>query len=149
MKKNIYSLAPLAKLLTASNRRYLSFISAFDDPHNGREDLKKISAPTVKNNRRYKGFNLFDQEDLSLLLVIARGEFNISGFTNKAIRAMLKQRSTGQVSRLIKRLREHGIIRKTARAYKYYLTDLGKRLIATALSVKEFIIIPKLNTALD
>jgi len=35
MKKNIYSLAPLQKLLVASNRRYLEFISAFDDHSSG------------------------------------------------------------------------------------------------------------------
>jgi hypothetical protein len=35
MKKNIYSLFPLAGLLKAVNRRYLEFISSFDDPTKG------------------------------------------------------------------------------------------------------------------
>jgi len=144
MKKNIYSLGPLRKLLTASNRRYLEFISAFDDYGSGRHNLNRISQPVKKNNRKYKGFNFFDDNDLRLLLTIARGEFNISGFKNKSIRKHWPAKSSGQISRLIKRLRMHGLIRKATNAYKYYLTKLGKRVIATALKIKELIIVPAL-----
>jgi len=144
MKKNIYSLAPLEKLLVASNRRYLEFISAFDDHSSGRSNLKRVSQPVQKHNRKYRGFNFFDSDDLKLLLIIARGEFNISGFKNKDIRKYLLQKNTGQVSRLIKRLRMHGLIRKAQNVYKYYLTKLGKKVIATALKIRELMIVPKL-----
>jgi len=144
MKKNIYSLAPLRQLLVASNRRYLEFISAFDDHSSGRSNLERISQPVKKNSRKYKGFNFFDHDDLKLLLTIARGEFNISGFQNKSLRQHLTDKNSGQISRLIKRLRTHGLIRKAKNAYKYYLTKLAKQLIATALKIKEFIIVPKL-----
>ena len=144
MKKNIYSLAPLRELLVASNKRYLQFISAFDDHRAGRDKLKRISQPLQKNNRRYKGFNLFDQDDLNLLLAIVRGEFTISGFQNKDVRKYLPGKNCGQVSRLIKRLRTHGLIRKAKNAYKYYVTKLGKQVIVTALKIKELFIIPEL-----
>lgn len=144
MKKNIYSLVALQKLLLASNRRYLEFISAFDDPSSGQRNLTRVSQPVQENNRKYGGFNFFDSTDLKLLLTIARGEFNISGFKNRDIRKYLATKSTGQVSRLIKRLRIHGLIRKAKNAYKYYLTKLGKKVIATALKIKELFIVPKL-----
>ena len=35
LKKNIYSLFPLASLLQACNRRYLEFISTLEDPSRG------------------------------------------------------------------------------------------------------------------
>ncbi len=43
MKKNIYSLFPLAGLLKAVNRRYLEFISSFDDPTNRIKNLNKVT----------------------------------------------------------------------------------------------------------
>jgi hypothetical protein len=144
MKKNIYSLAPLRELLVASNRRYLQFISAFADHSSGRAKLKHLSQSLQKNNRRYKGFNFFDQDDLNLLLAIVRGEFTISGFRNKDIRKYFPGKNCGQVSRLIKRLREYGLIRKAKNAYKYYATKLGKQIIVTALKIKELFIIPEL-----
>jgi hypothetical protein len=59
MKKNIYSLYILAQLLKESNRRYLEFISTFDDPSDGIKKLAKISDPVKKDQRSYKGFNFF------------------------------------------------------------------------------------------
>ncbi len=144
MKKNIYSLAPLRELLVASNRRYLEFISAFDDHSSGRTHLERISRPVQKNHRKYKGFNFFDNDDLKLLLAVVRGEFTISGFQNKDIRKYLPGKNSGQVSRLIKRLRIHGLIRKAKNAYKYYVTKLGKQIILTALKIKELFIVPEL-----
>lgn len=144
MKKNIYSLRPLRELLISSNRRYLEFISAFDDHSAGRRKLSRISQPKKKNNRKYKGFNFFDKDDLTLLLVIVRGEFNVSGFRNKDIRKYLKVKNSGKVSRMIKRLRTHGLIRKAKNAYKYYVTKLGKQVIAIALKIKELFIVPEL-----
>jgi hypothetical protein len=146
MKKNIYSLAPLRKLLKAANHRYLTFISEFDDRNTGNRNITKLSKPMKKNNRNYKGFNFFDSEDLKLLLTITRGEFNISGFQNKNIRQYMSAKTSEQVSRLIKRLHTHGLIKKIKNSYKYYLTNMGKQVISTALKIKEFVIIPQLNT---
>ncbi len=146
MKKNIYSLAPLRKLLKAANHRYLIFISEFDDRNTGNRTISKLSKPIKKNNRNYKGFNFFDIDDLKLLLTIARGEFNISGFQNKNIRQFMISKNSGQVSRLLKRLHTHGLIKKIKNSYKYYLTNLGKRVIAASLKIKEYVLIPQLNT---
>ena len=38
----------------------------------------------------------------------------------------------------------HGLIRKAQNVYKYYLTKLGKKVIVTALTIKEIMIVPKL-----
>ncbi len=83
LKKNIYSLSLLSHLLKASNRRYLEFISAFDNKEVGRKRLEKVSQSKKVNNRNYKGFNLFSKEDIDLLLIILRGEYNISGLETK------------------------------------------------------------------
>lgn len=145
LKKNIYSLTLLALLLKASNRRYLEFISAFDNKVAGRKRLDKVTKPKQENNRNYKGFNLFSNEDLALLLTVLRGEYNISGFRNKDIRRWLPKFNTGKISRLIKRMKVFGLIKKAGKTYKYYFTKLGKELVVTAEKLKETVLIPALN----
>jgi len=145
LKKSIYSLPLLAQLMIASNRRYLEFVSAIDDPSCGIKDLNKISRPTKDNGRSYRGFNLFHGEDLDLFRFVVRGEFNISGFQNRNLRALLPKKSAHQVSRLLKRLRKHGLIKRIANTYKYYLTALGRRVTTTALKLREMYVIPSLR----
>lgn len=145
VKKNIYSLGPLMGLFKASNKRYLEFISAFDNKEAGRKRLDKITKTKSVNNRNYKGFNLFSDQDLALLIAVLRGEYNISGFRNKDIRMKLPQFKTAKISRLIKRLNVFGLIKKVGKTYKYYLTKLGKEIVITAEKLKETVLIPALN----
>ena len=120
MKKTIYSLAPLRELLLAANRRYLwrkslkriEFISTIEDDKAGTGKLNKISAPVEENDRTYRGFNFFDPEDEEMFRSLSSGEFNISGFQNKDLRRRLTGKNTGQISRLMKRLRTHGLVKK-------------------------------------
>ena len=148
MQKTIYSLPALRELLEAANRRYLEFLSAVEDPRAGRNRLDKLSQPVEQEGRRYCGFNLFDRDDESLLCAIVRGEFNISGLQNKTLRQHLPEFNSGQMSRLLKRLRTHGLVKKVGHTYKYYVTAFGKEVVATALKLRELVIIPRLANAL-
>src|SRR3954466_7615725 len=121
----------MRELLEAANRRYLEFLSAVEDPRAGRD---KLSQAVEQEGRRYRGFNVFDPDDEILLCSILRGEFNISGLQNKTLRRHLPELNSGQVSRLLKRLRTHGLIKKIGRTYKYYATAFGKQAVATALN---------------
>ena len=143
LKKSIYSLSALSELLWASNRRYLEFISTLDDPSAGLRDLGKIVRPVREAGRSLPGFNLFDAEHLELFRTIIDGGFNVNGMQNRHLRERLGK-SGHQVSRLLKRLRCHGLIKKATRCYKYYLTSLGRRVTATALRLREMVIIPSL-----
>lgn len=144
MKKSLYSLSPLRPLLQAANRRYLEFLSQLADPTVGLKKVQAIAEPVRYNDRTYRGFNLFDAQELLLFRSIAAGEFTISGFTNAALRRLLPERSSSQLSRLLKRLRLHGLIRKIGHSYKYYLTQLGREVVLTALKLRELVVIPQL-----
>ena len=148
MKRSIYSLAPLRQVLAAANQRYLDFISTLDDSSAGIKHLNKLSRTVVDNERSYSGFNLFDDEDQTLFETIARGEFNIRGFQNKHLRQHLCDRSGAQTSRILKRLRLHGLIKKVHGTYRYYLTKLGRHATAAGLKLKQLFLIPQLATAM-
>jgi DNA-binding MarR family transcriptional regulator len=141
LKKNIYSLSFLSEILKVSNKRYLEFISAFDNKEIGRKRLEKVTSSINESNRNYKGFNFFSKYDLTVLLTIIRGEFNINGFRNKNLQKLLGLTSS-KISRLIKRLRVHGLIKKASDSYKYYLTKIGKETIIMAQKIKEQVLVP-------
>jgi hypothetical protein len=144
MKKTIYSLPVLKETFLAANQRYLKFISEIETPEVGAEKLYRLTETKTENDRRYKGFNLLAEEDTSFFRLLTRGEFFISGFTNKRLRQHLPHKNSGQVSRLLKRLRVHGLIKKVARRYKYYLTEFGRQVVLMALKLREMVIIPEL-----
>lgn len=145
MKKSIYSLKDLVKLMHDANRRYIEFLAAIDDPTNGIKRLNKVSKPVRADHRTYRGFNLFDGDDLDVFRILLRGEFMISGLKNADLRKHLPGKNTGQVSALIRRLRKHGIIKKARHCYKYYLTSFGRFVTTTALKLREMALIPMLR----
>jgi hypothetical protein len=142
MKKSTYSLPALRELIGAANQRYLEFISTIEDPTVGIKELEKISKPIVDAQRSYCGFNLFHGEDLRLFEGIVRGEFNICGFQNRSLRTILLGKTAHRISRLFKRLRMLGLIKRVQKTYRYYLTRLGQKVIIIALKLRTMFIIP-------
>jgi hypothetical protein len=144
MRKTIYSLPDLLGLLRAANERYLEHLSAIADPAPRLKELDRLSRPEREaDGRASRGFNLFDDEDLELCQALLRGEFAIGGLRNGHLQKLLGQ-SGHQVSHLLKRLRLHGLLKKVGRTYKYYLTGLGRRVIAAGVRLRQALVIPAL-----
>ena len=76
--------------------------------------------------------------------ILLRGEFTISGFTAKQLRQWIADKNPGQMTRLLRRLRAHGLIKKVSQRYKYYLTEFGRQAATMALKLREMTVIPQL-----
>jgi len=144
MQKTIYRLAPLREVLSAANHRYLAFLSDLADPTTGVAQVERLAETTRLDNRGYRGFNLCSADDLALFTALARGEWQISGFRNSGLRRVLPTYSGPQLSRVLKRLHAHGLIKKVGHTYKYYLTHAGQQVVVTALKLRELVVIPSL-----
>jgi hypothetical protein len=144
VRKSIYSLPDLQEMLRAANRRYLEFLSALEDPTAGIKNLEKISKRVQDGQRTHRGFNLFDSTDLAVFEAIVRGELDISGFQNRHLQALMPGKTAGQIARLLKRLRTHGLVKKIGCTYRYYLTQLGQRVVCAALKLRRLFLIPAL-----
>ena len=145
LKKSIYSLGDLAELMHAATARYLAYLSGLEDRAPGQVDLDRISRPAHDDHHRsYRGFNFFAATDLGVLLALVRGEYQISGLSNRWLRPVLPGLSGGQIGRILKRLRLHGLLKKVGCTYKYYLTRLGQKALLTALKLKEHLVVPTL-----
>jgi hypothetical protein len=126
---------------------YLEFLSAIEDDSAGADKLNKISRAVEENGRSYRGFNFFSDDDQEWFESLLRGEFNMSGFPSRNLRPRLQGITSGQISRLLKRLRIHGLIKKIGKTYKYYLTSFGRQVITLGLKLKQLHIIPQLSIA--
>jgi hypothetical protein len=79
---------------------------------------------------------------------LVRGEHCIRGLSNKAIRKRFPDKTSAQVSRMLKRLRIHGMIKKVGRTYHYYLTQLGRTVAIASAKIKHLVLIPQLQAGL-
>jgi len=148
VRKTIHSLGAIRELLADANRRYLAFISTLQDTSSGRTALDQVSR-TVRDaqNRPNRGINFFRDDDQELVLAVLRGENTITGITARRLRRVLTDWTPGQISRALRRLRAHGLLRKIGGTFKYYISDLGRRVLLAAQTVRETILIPALAHA--
>jgi hypothetical protein len=89
-----------------------------------------------------------DPHDVALLEVVARGEFATAGFRNREVRDLLypqaradeadeRHRLSAKVSRKLRLLRAHGLIKKVSRTHRYQLTERGRILAAAIHATRE------------
>ena len=141
LKKSIYSLIDLREILLGCNQRYLAFLSSLDDPSAGQRDLQRLSQPRVGADPSAMGPNFFNTADQALLRTLQHGEFNIHGWRRADLVARLNI-APSAMSRQIKRLHLLGLIKKVTHTYRYYLTRMGRAVIAAACSLTRFNIVP-------
>ena len=125
--------------------RSLAFLAALEDRSGGSGKLQHLTEPARDEQpRSYRGFDFFAGGDWSVLRAVLRGEYQIRGLSNRRLQRVLLGKNGGQISRVLKRLRLHGLVKKIGHTYKYYVTSLGQRARVAALKRKEPLILPTL-----
>ena len=148
LKKSRRSLGDLAGRMRAACARYLAFLPAWEDRSGGAVKLQQITEPARDEQPRSdRGFNFFAAGDRSVLRAILCGEFQFSGLSHRLLQRVLTGKNGGQTSRVLKRRRWHGLIKKTGHTYQYHVTNLGQRILIAALKLKEHLILPTLMPA--
>lgn len=112
-----------------------------------RRQVIKLGLPEHDaQGRSYRGFNPFLEEDAQILETVLRGEYALGGLTARRLSWQFPKLSRGRITRLLKRLRWHGLLRKIGHTYTYYVTALGQRLLMSVLQLKEQIFVAELGT---
>ena len=142
MRRGISDLASRAQLSQAANERYLEALASLNGEHPMQHLIDPICRTTVCQGRRERALRPWSQDDRLLLQTISGGEFALDGFRNRHLLAALfpetlhsppeKARAASRVTRKLRLLRAHGIIRKVGTSHRYLLTDDG-RAVATAI----------------
>jgi hypothetical protein len=152
MRKGVSDLHRRCQVSQQCNERYSDALAAA----RVNEKLKEVASSACnkirKQGKKYRGLNPWQDEDYRLLMFLSKGENAINGFRNKDFRKWLYPESekddkmqlkkfSGRITRRIKLLRMHGLIRKVPRANRYVLTEKGQKfscalITASTLDIK-------------
>ncbi|MGH2667882.1 MAG: hypothetical protein ACRDH5_01965 [bacterium] len=147
LRKGVADLHRRAQVSQRSNDAYLDALAAVDDTTPCSQLFDAVSRPVVDRGRRVRALRLGDPHDLALFQAISRGEFATAGFRNRDLRRLLHptaanaspkevRRLSAQISRRLRLLRAHGIIRKVPKTHRYRLTTRGELLTAALFATR-------------
>ena len=143
LRKSIYSLRDLAGLMQAGVARYSQWLAGLVEHSVGQREAARLGrAERDAQGRSYRGFNPLLAADERVLQTVLRGEHALLGVTARRLRTLLPRWSAGRVTRLLTRLRLHGLLRKVGCTYTYHLTALARRVVSAALYFKNQVIVP-------
>jgi hypothetical protein len=131
----------------AANRHYLEALAAAPLKGEGVAGRDALCRPKTNQGRRYARFNPLLPADLALFKAVLAGEHAIRGFRNRDICARLYRRPAAdkdeshrrceRVSRLIVKLRGHGLVPKVPRARRYRVTRYGHQVMTAAIALHD------------
>lgn len=143
MRKGVSDLHRRSKVSTSSNDRYLDSLAAIRTGRTLQEVAGSCCMRCTFDGKKYRALNLLREDDFETLKFLARGENSINGFRNKNLREHLygtppdpksKKSISAKVSRRLRLLRAHGLIKKVPKTSRYVLTDKGTKVTAAVLA---------------
>ena len=146
LRKGVVDLRRRAEVSQAANDRYAQAMAAAKCDKALKDLTEPVCRRVKQQGRSIRALNPLGTEDGQLLETVNRGEFAINGFRNRDVRKHLypkpttdtdEQRRRGAaVTRKLRLLRGHGLIKKVPKTHRYVLTDRGRETIATVLAAR-------------
>jgi hypothetical protein len=129
MKKGVSDLPRRTEISQKSNERCLESLATVDDS----EPVACVVAKVCRRAKKTGGgmvraLNPLGDEDAKLLRAIGSGDFLLSGFRNRDVRASLECSSAAATYRL-SLLRAHKVIRKISGTHRYQVSSFGRKLL--------------------
>jgi hypothetical protein len=147
MRKGVANLPRYHQVGRGANERYLEALATASDNGEGVRALDDLCRPTVRNRRRHASFNPVTHADLALFKAALAGQHTIVGFRNIDLTTRLHprppqtdqeaRRRSARTSRLIAKLRGHGLIAKVKDQRLYRVTPHGQRVMSAAIAVHD------------
>jgi hypothetical protein len=146
LRRGVADLQRRAEICQKANQRYLDALAVVDTDTTLEELITAIQRPVVRQQKRTRALHPFSEPDVLLLEAISRGDFLINGLRNRDLQNLLygaaakgkqqaRQRSAA-VSRKLRMLRAHGLIRKIGTTHRYQVTDLGRKILPAIMAAR-------------
>ena len=150
LKKSIHSIRHIINIGRQITDRYIDYLSTMKDNSSGIKELRQITERKTENGKNYQGFNPLKHEDNVIFQSLLNGAHIINGFRNIELRTSLAEQiqhvnwSQSKVSRLIRRLRVFGVVKRYGKSYRYYISQKGLLVMSKALALNQSYFIPSL-----
>lgn len=147
MRKSVADIRRRAELSRAANERYFEALGVVGDSSPTRTLTDPVSRRIIRDGRPYRALRPIDPEEARLFSLLLDGKFLLQGFRNRDLRERLmphlgknpqeRRRASSQISRLLRLLRAHALIRKVSTTSYYRVTPHGQHLMTTVLRLRE------------
>lgn len=147
LRKGIADLHRRAEICQKINERYLNALAVVDTDTTLEELIAGMQRPVTRQQKRYRALQPFSEPDVQLLEAIGRGDFLLNGLRNRDLQELLyAQPATGKqearqrsaaISRKLRLLRVHGLIRKIGKTHRYQVTDLGRKILPAIMAARK------------
>ncbi len=147
MRKGVSDLYRNFQVGMGANQRYLQALAAAPLKGEGVAALDALCRPRTTRGRTVARFSPLNPSDLALFKAALAGQHTMNGFRNADLTARLYRhpaldrddahRRCERISRLIVKLRGHGLVAKVPRARLYRVTPYGQRVMTAALALHD------------
>lgn len=142
MGKSIANLYRYAEICRASNQRFLDAMTDIVPVRSTLEEVGKVCSRKKVKGKNVAGLNVWSPEMVRIMESICDGRFLIYGFRSRDVSGKMhpevrdgKKRSA-RTSRTLKKLRQHGLIRKISRTRRYQVTPKGRRIMGALIETR-------------
>jgi hypothetical protein len=144
LARGIANLGRLATVSQSSNDRYLDALAALDTDAPVAALVDRVCCALDWKGQRVRALRPWSEDDRLLLKAISRGEFAVNGCRNRDVLSFLypsacelppqqRRRYSARVTRKLRVLRAHRIIRKVQGTHRYVLTKGGEQIVMAIL----------------
>ena len=150
LRKGVAYLFRYRDIAHSANSRYLDALTVVSDPSAKVAELDRLTRrKRSATGRTAKAFNPLAREELQLFHALMDGADSLRGFTNAEVRSRLEttshlarqrgdpKRESAKVSRILHRFHAHGLVAKYPHSRRWRTTRLGRRMMATAIQLRE------------
>jgi hypothetical protein len=147
MGKGVANFWRYAQVGQLANARYLEALAHVQPVGKAIDQLDTLCQPKTKQGKRFARFNPVSADDGRLFATVLRGEFSLNGFRNKELVKHLyaapartdseRRQRSAHVTRLLAKLRGHGLITKVKQSRLYRLSDSGLSLLTAAVHYRQ------------
>jgi hypothetical protein len=146
MRKGVADLARRTQISQAANERYLDALASASGDTPLADLVNALCRPKKWKGGRVRAINPWNPHDDAMLETINRGEFNLNGFRNRDLRSLIypdsakspdnERKYAAKITRAIRLLRAHGLIKKIPRTHRYQLSKKGRTAITAIIAAK-------------
>jgi hypothetical protein len=147
MRKGVSDTRRRADISLAANARYLEALGVVGEETPSHRLLDPVTKPVRTGGHRYRGLRPIRPDEARLFEAVMHGEHLLHGLTNRDIRQHLfgptghdrqeAKRRSAHVSRNLRLLRAHRLIRKVPGRHLYRITEKGHRVMTTSLLFRQ------------
>ena len=146
LQRSVGELWRRAQVWAAANQRYLEALASVTDKTPAGEAASAVCRAVVREGRRHRALNPWSEKDAALLAAVSRGEYTINGLRNRDVRRQLwpkagtdpeERRRAGAVTRQLRLLRMHGLLRKVGGTHRYVVTEGGRKILTALLAARQ------------